>query len=55
MPRTLELCALIPLALAAVLLTACSSRSGAQTGRTVVRPEDNIAERIDRGDWMILT
>lgn len=55
MPRMPALRAIVPLAVVALLLTACSSRSGASTGRTVVRPEDNIAERIDRGDWMVST
>lgn len=53
MPRTLELCALISLALAVAVLPACASRSSVADARTIARPEDNIAERIDRGDWMV--
>lgn len=38
-----------------LLLAACTSRTSGESGRTVMRPEDNIAERIDRGDWRVST
>lgn len=55
MPRSIELRALVALAAAVVLLAGCQSRSRVEDARTIMRPEDNIAERIDRGDWMVST
>ena len=55
MPRSLVICALVPLTVAAFFLSACQSRSSVKDARVVMRPEDNIAERIDRGDWMVST
>lgn len=55
MPRTLVICALVPLTVAAFFLSACQSRSSVEDARVIMRPEDNIAERIDRGDWMVST
>lgn len=55
MPRSLVTCALVPLAAAVLFLAACSSGSSSGASRTIMRPEDNIAERIDRGDWRVST
>jgi len=54
MARTLYICALVVLATAVAGLTsACASRSRVVSATTFVAPEDNIADRIDRGDWMV--
>ncbi|MDA1196055.1 MAG: EF-hand domain-containing protein [Planctomycetota bacterium] len=53
MLRTLPICALSMLAVVVATLPACQSRSTEVSSRSVVRPEDNIADRIDRGDWMV--
>jgi hypothetical protein len=53
MRRKLNLCALAMLVVSATTLSACASRSRTVSSTSVVRAEDNIADRIDRGDWMV--
>ncbi len=54
MARTLHVCALILVAATlAALTSACASRSSEREASRFIASEDNIAQRIDRGDWMV--
>jgi hypothetical protein len=54
MARTLEVCALILMAATLAALTSgCASRSTERSASRFIASEDNIAQRIDRGDWMV--